>query len=35
MKNATVVFDPSAADLRDIVRAMVDNYNVAITGQAE
>ena len=36
MSNPTVVFDPYAsADLRDIVQTMVDNYNVAITGQAE
>ena len=36
MSNPTVVFDPYAsADLRDIVQTIVDNYNVAITGQAE
>ena len=36
MNNPTVIFDPyAAADLRSIVQTMVDNYNVAITGQAE
>jgi GNAT superfamily N-acetyltransferase len=36
MSNPTVVFDPYAAvDLSDIVQTIVDNHNVAITGQAE
>src|ERR1700692_1444163 len=36
MNNATVVFEPYAAvDLRNIVQTIVDNHNVAITGQAE
>src|SRR6478672_4878169 len=36
MSNPTVVFDPYATvDLRNIVRMMVDNRNVAVTGQAE
>ena len=36
MNNATVVFEPYAAvDLRNIVQMIVDNHNVAITGQAE
>ena len=36
MSKPTVVFDPHAsADLRNIVQTIVDNYNVAITGQAE
>jgi GNAT superfamily N-acetyltransferase len=36
LNNPTVVFDPDvAADVRDTVRAIVDNYNVAMTGQAE
>jgi hypothetical protein len=36
MSNPTVVFDPYATvDLRNIVQMMVDNRNVAVTGQAE
>ena len=36
MSNPTVVFEPCAAtDLRNIVQTIVDNHNVAITGQAE
>ena len=36
MSNPTVLFDPSAnADLCNFVQAMVDDYNVAITGRAE
>jgi GNAT superfamily N-acetyltransferase len=36
LNNPTIVFDPYAtADVRDIVQALVDNYNIAITGQAE
>src|SRR5580704_11876773 len=36
MSNPTVVFDPyAAADLSDIVQTIVDNHNVAITGQVE
>ena len=36
MSNPTVVFDPYAgADLCDMVQRIVDNDNVAITGQAE
>jgi GNAT superfamily N-acetyltransferase len=36
MDNPTVIFDPHAAgDLRNIVQTIVDNHNVAITGQAE
>ena len=36
MNNPTVIFDPyAAADLRNIVQTIVDNYNVARTGQAE
>ena len=34
MSKPTVVFDPYAStDLRNIVQTIVDNYNVAITGQ--
>ena len=36
MRNATVISDPyAAADLRNIVQTMVDNYNVTMTGQDE
>jgi hypothetical protein len=36
MSNPTVVFDPYAsADLCNSVQTIVDNYNVAITGQAD
>ena len=36
MNNPTVIFDPyAAADLRNIVQTIVDNHNVASTGQAE
>jgi GNAT superfamily N-acetyltransferase len=36
LNNPTVILDPYATtDLRDTVQTMVDNYNVAITGQAE
>jgi GNAT superfamily N-acetyltransferase len=35
MSNPTVVFDPYAADHRDTVQAIVDNYCVASTGKAE
>jgi GNAT superfamily N-acetyltransferase len=36
MSNPTVVFDPYATlDLRNIVQTIVDNHNVATTGQAE
>jgi GNAT superfamily N-acetyltransferase len=36
MNNPTVIFDPyAAADLRNIVQMIVDNHNVASTGQAE
>ena len=35
MSNPTVVFDPYATDLHNIVQMMVDNHNVAVTGQAE
>jgi hypothetical protein len=36
MSNPTVVFDPyAAAGHRDIVQAIVDNYNIASSGQAE
>jgi hypothetical protein len=35
MSNPTVVFDPYAADHRDIVQEIVDNYCVASTGKAE
>jgi GNAT superfamily N-acetyltransferase len=36
MKNPTVVFDPfAAAEMRNFVQTMVDNHNVAITGQAD
>jgi GNAT superfamily N-acetyltransferase len=36
MRNATVVFDPyAAADMHNFVQTIVDNHNVAITGQAE
>jgi GNAT superfamily N-acetyltransferase len=36
MSKPAVVFDPYAsADLRNVVQTIVDNYNVAITGQAE
>lgn len=36
MNNATVVFDPYATnDLCNIVQTIVDNHNIAVTGQAE
>jgi N-acetylglutamate synthase-like GNAT family acetyltransferase len=35
MSNPSVVFDPYATDPRDIVQAIVDNYCVASTGNAE
>jgi hypothetical protein len=36
MSNPTVVFDPyAAAEQRDIVQTIVDNYNIASTGRAE
>ncbi|MBV8376823.1 MAG: GNAT family N-acetyltransferase [Verrucomicrobia bacterium] len=36
MNNPTITFNPyAAADLRNIVQTMVNNHNVAITGQAE
>jgi GNAT superfamily N-acetyltransferase len=36
MSDPTVVFDPCAtADLRNIVQTIVDNYNIAKTGQAD
>ena len=36
LSNPTVVCDPyAAADLHNIVQTIVDNYNVAVTGQAE
>jgi GNAT superfamily N-acetyltransferase len=36
MNNLTVVFDPcAAAARRNMVQTIVDNHNVAITGQAE
>ena len=36
MNNLKVVFEPyAAADLRNVVQTMVDNHNVALTGQAE
>jgi GNAT superfamily N-acetyltransferase len=36
MSNTTVVFDPYATvDLRNIVQTIVDNHNIATTGQAE
>jgi hypothetical protein len=36
MNNPTVIFDPYAsADLRNIVQTILDNHNVAITGEAE
>jgi hypothetical protein len=36
MSDPTVVFDPYAtADLRNIVQTIVDNHNIAKTGQAD
>jgi hypothetical protein len=36
MSDPAVVFDPCAtADLRNIVQTIVDNYNIAKTGQAD
>ena len=36
MINPTLVFDPYATvDLRNIVQTIVDNHNVASTGEAE
>jgi len=36
MNKLTVVFDPYATvDLRNIVQTIVDNHNIAVTGQAE
>jgi len=36
MNNLTVVFDPyAAAEQRDIVQTIVDNYSIASTGRAE
>jgi hypothetical protein len=36
MNKPTVIFDPYAApDLRNIVQTIVDNHNVASTGQAD
>jgi hypothetical protein len=36
MNNLTVVFDfYAAAEQRDIVQTIVDNYNIASTGRAE
>src|SRR5947209_13239817 len=36
MNNSTIVFEPyAAADVRNIVQALVDYHNIAITGRAE
>jgi GNAT superfamily N-acetyltransferase len=36
MDNPTIIFDPDAdADQREIVQAIVSNYNVALTGHTE